>query len=74
MTQTDAEYRGTLINAFACFTLIVMILFVFGKVATKWKMIRKFQNDDILMILAMVSSQSLVLKSSSCSDTSSNTT
>lgn len=55
MSQIDTEHRGWLVNLTNGITLFTMILFVFGKVATKWKMVRKIQNDDILMILAMVS-------------------
>ena len=64
MPQIDAEHRGPLINIAAWITLVAMILIVFGKVATKWKMIRKFQRDDTLMILALVSAKSLGLQSS----------
>ncbi|KAL9130490.1 MAG: hypothetical protein Q9175_007011 [Cornicularia normoerica] len=34
--------------------MVLMILFTSGKVATKWKIFRKIQSDDILMILAML--------------------
>ena len=54
MPQTDAEHRGPLINVAAWITLVSMILFVSSKVATKWRMVKKCQNDDILMIIAMV--------------------
>ena len=59
MPQIDAEHRGPLINIAAWITLAAMLLIISGKVATKWMMIRKFQSDDVLMILAMVSLESL---------------
>ena len=56
MPQIDAEHRGALVNLAAWITLVAMIVFMSGKVVTKWKMIGKLQSDDILMILATVSS------------------
>ena len=56
MPRIDGEHRGPLINVAAWITLVSMILFVASKVATKWRMVRKLQSDDILMIVAMVSS------------------
>ena len=55
--QIDAQHRGPLVYIAAWITLVAMILFVSDKVSTKWTMIRKFQSDDTLMILGMVSSQ-----------------
>ena len=54
MPQIDAEHRGPLINVATWITLVSMILFVSCKVFTKWRMVKKWQNDDILMIIAMV--------------------
>ena len=54
MPRIDAEHRGPLINIAAWITLVAMVLIVTGKVATKWKMIRRLQSDDTLMILATV--------------------
>lgn len=53
--QIDSDHRGPLVNVAAWIILVSMILFVFSKVATKWRMVKKWQNDDILMIIAMVS-------------------
>lgn len=64
MPQIDSEHRGPLVNIAAWTTLVAMILIISSKVATKWKMIRKFQADDTLMVLAMVSPESLASKSS----------
>lgn len=64
MPQIDAEHRGPLINIAAWVTLAAMLLIISGKVATKWKMIRTFQSDDVLMVLAMVSLESLGFKNS----------
>lgn len=58
MPRIDAEHRGPLVNVAALITLVAMILFTFSKVITKWRMVRKLQNDDYFMILAMVSSTS----------------
>lgn len=59
MAQIDAQHRGPLVNIAAWTTLVAMILIFSGKLATKWKMIRKYQADDALMVLAMVSPESL---------------
>lgn len=59
MLHVESGRRGLLIDIAALITLVAMILFVSGKVATKWKMIRKFQSDDVLMVLATVGSQTL---------------
>ena len=64
MPQIDSEHRGPLVNIAAWTTLVAMVLIVSGKVATKWKMIRNFQADDTLIVLAMVSPESLAFKSS----------
>lgn len=62
MPQIGAEHRALLINLAAWITLSAMVVFTSSKVMTKWNMTRKFQSDDMLMILAMVSSKSLGLK------------
>ena len=54
MPHVDAEHRGPLLEVAALITLVAMILFIACKVATKWRMVRKLQKDDIFMILAMV--------------------
>lgn len=59
MPQTDAEHYRSPVNLAAWITLVAMIMCVSGKVATKWRMTRKLENDDILMILAMVSTKPL---------------
>lgn len=55
MPRIDADHRGPLVNLAAWISLVAMIVFLSAKVATKWKMVRKLQNDDIL-VLAMVTS------------------
>ena len=57
MPLIDAEHRGPLVNLAAWISLVAMIVFLSAKVATKWKMLRTLQNDDILLILAMVTSR-----------------
>ena len=54
MPRIDAEHRGPLINIAAFITLVTMVLFTLSKVATKWSMVRKLQNDDYFMLFAMV--------------------
>ena len=54
MPRIDAEHRGPLINIAAWFLLVTMILFTASKVVTKWRMVRRLQNDDYLILLAMV--------------------
>lgn len=54
MPRIDAEHRGPLINIAAWFLLVTMILFTASKVVTKWRMVRRLQNDDFLLVLAMV--------------------
>ena len=54
MPRIDAEHRGPLVNLAAWISLVAMIVFLSAKVATKWRMVRKLQNDDILLLLAMV--------------------
>ena len=49
-----------------------MLLFFSGKVATKWKMIGRFQSDNILIIVTMVSLGSLVIQESLCLEISAN--
>ena len=56
MPRIDADHRGPLVNLAAWISLVAMIVFLAAKVATKWKMVRKLQNDDILLVLAMVTS------------------
>ena len=56
MPRIDADHRGPLVNLAAWISLVAMTVFFFAKVATKWKMVRKFQNDDIFLTLAMVAS------------------
>ncbi|CAD6573233.1 MAG: hypothetical protein ASARMPREDX12_005913 [Alectoria sarmentosa] len=53
MLQIGAEHRALLVNLAAWITLSAMIVFTSSKVATKWTMNRKFQSDDMLMIIAM---------------------
>ena len=55
MPRVDAEHRGPLVNIAAWFLLVTMILFVASKVVTKWRMVRRLQNDDYLFVTAMVS-------------------
>ena len=62
MPQIGAEHRALLVNLAAWITLSAMIVFTSSKVATKWTMNRKFQSDDMLMIIAMVRSKPLGLK------------
>ena len=54
MPDTDSEHRGPFIEVAALTTLVATILLTASKVATKWRMIRKLQNDDVFMILALV--------------------
>lgn len=54
MPRLDAEHRGPLINIAAWFLLVTMILFTASKVVTKWRMVCRLQNDDFLLVLAMV--------------------
>ena len=54
MPRPDAEHRGPLINIAAWILLVTMILFTASKVVTKWRMVRRLQNDDFLLVLAMV--------------------
>ena len=55
MPRLDGEHRGPLVNIAAWFLLVTMILFVASKVVTKWRMVRRLQNDDYLFVTAMVS-------------------
>ena len=55
MPRIDAEHRGPLINIAAWFLLVTMILITASKVITKWRMVRRLQNDDYLLVTAMVS-------------------
>ena len=55
MPRVDGEHRGPLVNIAAWFLLVTMILFVASKVVTKWRMVRRLQNDDYLFVTAMVS-------------------
>ena len=55
MPRIDAEHRGPLINIAAWFLLVTMILFTASKVVTKWRMVRRLQNDDYLLVTALVS-------------------
>ncbi|MCJ1452317.1 hypothetical protein MMC28_002659 [Mycoblastus sanguinarius] len=52
MPQIDAQHQGPLVNVASWITLAAMILFTAGKVATKWEMVQKLQNDDFLILLA----------------------
>ena len=54
MPRLDAEHRGPLINIAAWFLLVTMILFMASKLVTKWRMVRRLQNDDYLLVTAMV--------------------
>ncbi|KAM0800486.1 hypothetical protein BDR22DRAFT_852051 [Usnea florida] len=54
MPRIDVEHRGPLVNLASWISLVAMIVFLSAKVATKWKMVRKLQNDDTLLILAML--------------------
>ena len=55
MPRVDGEHRGPLVNIASWFLLVTMILFVASKVVTKWRMVRRLQNDDYLFVTAMVS-------------------
>lgn len=54
MPPVDAEHRGPLINIAAWFLVVTTLLFTASKVVTKWRMVRRLQNDDLLLGLAMV--------------------
>lgn len=54
MPRIEAEHRGPLIKIAAWFLLVTMILFTASKVVTKWRMVRRLQNDDFLPVLAML--------------------
>ena len=60
MPHIDSEHRGPLIEVASLITLVATILLTASKVATKWRMLRKLQNDDIFMILALVGSLMLI--------------
>lgn len=55
MPRPDAEHRGPLINIAAWFLLVTTILFTASKVVTKWRMVRRLQNDDFILVTALVS-------------------
>ena len=55
MPRIDSDHRGPLVNIAAWFLLVTMILFTASKVVTKWRMVRRLQNDDFLLVIALVS-------------------
>ena len=61
MPRIDAEHRGPLINIAAWFLLVTTILITASKVVTKWRMVRRLNNDDYLLVTAVVSSNLLGL-------------
>jgi hypothetical protein len=50
------DNRGSLVNILAWFLLIASSLTVFTRIATKWLVSRKFNLDDGMILLSLVSS------------------
>lgn len=54
MGTVTASNHGPLLNVGMWITLIAMCIAAGSKIYTKWKMIKKLQLDDLLMLLAAV--------------------
>jgi hypothetical protein len=59
--QITADNRGPWVNIIVWILLVVMCLATFVKIFVKWTMAKRFDLDDLFMLLGMVSSLTLLL-------------